>query len=684
MASTSREEVIRRVAAFLKTFWGTDTGFGFLTTTERDDKGEKVTGTWREHSFRWPDEEPELRGFLAESRPNTDIYFCPMLFNKSKRHAPFASASKWLYADLDTADPAQFDPAFPQPAIIVETSPGRYHGYWRLQGRTEPHRIEALNKGIAYKLNPQGADLGGWDLTQLLRLPLTRNFKYPDQRVITKLVRYDGAYVYEEEPFEPYAQQAAQQKVTREEIYEIINSGGDLEADDIITRYEKRLSPRALRLLRTKVIAGDEDRSARLWELECLLAEAGMTAEEIYAVVQVCPWNKYTGRRDEQERLAEEAQKAVEKAETKKTSQDDDEDNGPTLLESAIHIREFMAKPTPPPGWLIKDLWPANEQGMVSGEEGTFKSMITLDMAVSIASGTKCLNYFEVERQGPVVMIQQEVDDWAMQDRLRRVLAARNLFPQGGLIHDPDHVALALPDMPDLIFINGSNFSLDSASKRRQLEEVADKIKPVLIVLDPLYLLLGMASENSAQDIRPIQNWLLRFRRDFDTSLIVVHHNNKMGDVRGSSALKAFNSVSLQIERTTAKGHVTIRRRFRNFGQKPKISTKFEMEESTPTQINMLYNVETKELDDTEVDDATYNAVAAAIASLPATGATYEDLRTRVGASVDTIKACIRKMPPDQVRVSNLRGGRGLKTMVYGRYGPVAIHENGLAPEQGA
>jgi hypothetical protein len=40
----------------------------------------------------------------------------------------------------------------------------------------EPEEGQDLNRRLAYAM---GADLSGWDLTQLLRVPGTRNYKYP-------------------------------------------------------------------------------------------------------------------------------------------------------------------------------------------------------------------------------------------------------------------------------------------------------------------------------------------------------------------------------------------------------------------------------------------------------------------------------------------------------------------------
>jgi hypothetical protein len=55
-----------------------------------------------------------------------------------------------------------------------------------------------------------------------------------------------------------------------------------------------------------------EDRSARLWELECLLIEAGLSPEETLVVVRGTVWNKFRKQKREVEQLWREVMKAAQ------------------------------------------------------------------------------------------------------------------------------------------------------------------------------------------------------------------------------------------------------------------------------------------------------------------------------------------------------------------------------------
>lgn len=70
---------------------------------------------------------------------------------------------------------------------MVESSPGRAHLFWRLTRQIEPNRAEDLNRRL---LIAADADRSGWDLSQLLRPPGTRNHKYENTPSV-KLLELD-------------------------------------------------------------------------------------------------------------------------------------------------------------------------------------------------------------------------------------------------------------------------------------------------------------------------------------------------------------------------------------------------------------------------------------------------------------------------------------------------------------
>ncbi len=68
--------------------------------------------------------------------------------------------------------------------------------------------------------------------------------------------------------------------------------------------------------------------------------------------------------------------------------------------------------------WLIDGLWPRNGVGMKGGPPKAVKTWSALDMALSVASGTPCLEKFTVRDPGPVVRVQRTASRSASAQRV--------------------------------------------------------------------------------------------------------------------------------------------------------------------------------------------------------------------------------------------------------------------------
>ena len=152
---------------FLYEVWGKQgQGFAFLSL-RRD------SSSWMDIAFKLGVDEIEV-----PDPSEGDVYFCPNLFSRPRRRKELVLPSCWLYADLDTVVPIHEDGAVLSPSVAWESSPGRYQALWHMDEMIEPQRHSELNRKLTYML---GADKGGWDLTQVLRVPGTINHKYTDK-----------------------------------------------------------------------------------------------------------------------------------------------------------------------------------------------------------------------------------------------------------------------------------------------------------------------------------------------------------------------------------------------------------------------------------------------------------------------------------------------------------------------
>jgi hypothetical protein len=152
---------------FLHSVWSEQgEGFAFLSLRESP-------GQWRDLAYKYPVDEIEIPDAKLG-----DVYFCPNLFTRPRRRKGLVLPSCWLYADLDTVEPDAVVALLGnkmKPSPTWESSPGRYQCMWHIDMALEEEAHSHLNRKLTYKI---GADKGGWDITQVLRVPGTINHKY--------------------------------------------------------------------------------------------------------------------------------------------------------------------------------------------------------------------------------------------------------------------------------------------------------------------------------------------------------------------------------------------------------------------------------------------------------------------------------------------------------------------------
>jgi P4 family phage/plasmid primase-like protien len=224
---------------------------------------------------------------LSESGFN--VWHCAHLLTAKRRVKENAAVITALYVD---GDGAQVPPDLPQPTAVVKSSPGRAQFYWRLSMPVPPEIGEDLNRRLAYAL---GADKSGWDLTQLLRPPGTKNRKYPDTPAV------------EVEELEKNAHDAGDLDRFLPQLPKLSRNGHTHDASLAVPPVE--LGPEALKVWRGEKPkakgTGEVDRSASLMKIGRVLYDAGasprVVAEALKERDLTLSYQKYTNRRDADE-----------------------------------------------------------------------------------------------------------------------------------------------------------------------------------------------------------------------------------------------------------------------------------------------------------------------------------------------------------------------------------------------
>ncbi len=98
---------------------------------------------------------------------------------------------------------------------------------------------------------------------------------------------------------------------------------------------------------------------------------------------------------------------------------------------------------------------------------------------------------------------------------------------------------------------------LDCDRDRTRLRETTRRLRPRLLVLDPLVRLHGI-DENHAGEVAELLAYFRSLQRQFDLSVLLVHHTRKNAaggvaagqGLRGSSDIHAFGDSNLYLRRT--------------------------------------------------------------------------------------------------------------------------------------
>lgn len=212
----------------------------------------------------------------------------------------------------------------------------------------------------------------------------------------------------------------------------------------------------------------------------------------------------------------------------------------PEPLLPVVRIGQIPDQETPQ-RWLVEQLWGAASVGLIGGAPKCSKTWLGLDLALSVATGTACLGKYAVPQPGPVLIYLAEDALPIVRQRVEGMARHRGLELQ----------------QVEIDVITAATLRLDRQQHRRQLLQTAQRLRPRLLLLDPLVRLHGI-DENNASEVAELLAYIRSLQRQLDLSVILVHHTRKNAPggvaagqaLRGSSDLHAFGDSNLYLKRT--------------------------------------------------------------------------------------------------------------------------------------
>jgi len=188
-------------------------------------------------------------------------------------------------------------------------------------------------------------------------------------------------------------------------------------------------------------------------------------------------------------------------------------------------------QPRPPQEWLVDRLFLPGSVNVLYGPPGTGKTYAFLDLGVCVALGVPWLEL--ATKQGAVLVIDEESGQRRLLDRLAEVL-------RGHLADETTPIYA--------VSLAGFNF-LDDGAWLVTLRELIQKVDARLVVIDALADVMLGGDENAVKDTQPVFHALRSVADATGAAVLVVHHSNRGGAYRGSSAIPGAVDGMIELSR---------------------------------------------------------------------------------------------------------------------------------------
>jgi putative DNA primase/helicase len=191
----------------------------------------------------------------------------------------------------------------------------------------------------------------------------------------------------------------------------------------------------------------------------------------------------------------------------------------PVATLKSIGYDEFLAINMPPREMLLDPILPERSLAMLYAPRGIGKTLLALSIGLAVASGSSLLRW-HAPRQRRVLYVDGEMPLVSLQERLRAISTGL------GAVIPNDGFRILAADSTE----NG--LSIGSEEGQRAIDPLLSGVD--LVIFDNLSTLCTTGSESASDAWVPMQNWLLRLRRQ-GIAVLLVHHAGTNGRQRGTS-----------------------------------------------------------------------------------------------------------------------------------------------------
>lgn len=201
-----------------------------------------------------------------------------------------------------------------------------------------------------------------------------------------------------------------------------------------------------------------------------------------------------------------------------------------------LHYFEEVFEPEEPTDWVVENLLSAGSVSLLYGPGGTKKTYAMLDMALCIATGTPWLGM--AVQQSAVLIVDEESGHKRLKKRFKEIATARGITDAC------------------ISWVTMAQMNLRQGVDIAELKQLVGFTGAKLVLLDALADLALGADENAVKDMQPVFLGLRGIADSAPCAPLMIHHANKLGEYRGSSAIQGAVDLMIQVSSKVGSGNI--------------------------------------------------------------------------------------------------------------------------------
>lgn len=506
MLSTNTSTEERGLDDFFSFIWEDVPGYVYLALKSSQQNHLKQF-KWEQFFFQWPQQKSEILSFVVSKRSESEVYFGPAIYSAPASIKSNVKSSNVFWAEFDGRLP-ETDERVPPPTCRIRSSDETHeHHYWKSNTPIPMELLEAHNRTLTYFL---GADVSGWDATQVLRVPFTFNHKRKRPVVLLAM----GESKVDPVIFEGLPQPPP--------LVDVPSVESIPDIDTVIAKYQ--FSGRVWNVFKNG-LPGEQRRSDTLMTLGYHFAEMQMDDGEALSMLLNADnrIGKFSNRPDQLVRLTEIITRARVKYPYKPTEKEKFGELKSIGLASFLATEVHM-------DWIWEGFLQQQGYLLISGKQGVGKTQFSLHAAMHMALG---MDFLETKIAKP-----RKVGFFSLEmgfTDLKQFLAKQ----AEGYTEEQ----MALMEENFRIFPMGEPIHLDAKDEQKRMEEIIHDEKLDGIMVDSLGSCTG-GELSQEGPVKEIMGWNDRLRQRHGIFTWFIHHHrkatsdnkrpNKLDDVYGN------------------------------------------------------------------------------------------------------------------------------------------------------